>query len=142
MKTVYKSGISRGLLIFIVLFLLSCFALLLALLSAWVGIVLLVIFSLFIVDTLVNTRYIIEEKNLWVRCGIFAKSRYDIDHIVEISKTDSWESAPAASLDRIRLRVSRFQSIIVSPRQQQAFIDHLLRINPNIVVKPPLSVMG
>lgn len=141
MKTVYKSGISRGLLIFIVLFLLSCFALLLFL-SAWVGIVLLVIFSLFIVDTLVNIRYIIEEKNLWVRCGIFAKSRYDIDHIVEISKTDSWESAPAASLDRIRLRVSRFQSIIVSPRQQQAFIDHLLRINPNIVVKPPLSVMG
>lgn len=141
MKTVYKSGISRGLLIFIVLFLLACFALLLFL-SAWVGIVLLVIFSLFIVDTLVNIRYIIEEKNLWVRCGIFAKSRYDIDHIVEISKTDSWESAPAASLDRIRLRVSRFQSIIVSPRQQQAFIDHLLRINPNIVVKPPLSVMG
>lgn len=138
MKTIYRSGISWGLVALIALVLLPVYALMIYL-SVWIGLALLVILTAFIVDILVNTRYTIEGKTLHVQCGIFDKKQFDIDRITEISKTNSWESAPAASMNRIQLRLEKRQRLILSPRQQQAFIAHLLRINSRIVVKPPLS---
>ncbi|OUN70579.1 PH domain-containing protein [Barnesiella sp. An55] len=138
MKTIYRSGISWGLVALIALVLLPVYALMIYL-SVWIGLALLVILTVFIVDTLVNTRYTIEGKTLQVQCGIFDKKQFDIDRITEIARTTSLESAPAASMDRIQLRLEKRQRLILSPRQQQVFIDHLLRINPRIVVKPPLS---
>lgn len=138
MKTIYRSGISWGLVALIALVLLPVYALMIYL-SVWIGLALLVILTAFIVDTLVNTRYTIEGKTLQVQCGIFDKKQFDIDRITEIARTTSLESAPAASMDRIQLRLKKRQRLILSHRQQQAFIDHLLRINPHIVVKPPLT---
>lgn len=138
MKTIYRSRISWGLVALIALVLLPVYALMIYL-SVWIGLTLLVILTAFIVDTLVNTRYIIDHKTLWVQSGLFDKRQFDIDRITEIARTTSLESASAASLNRIRLRLDKRQTLILSPRQQQAFIDHLLRINPRIVVKPPLS---
>ena len=138
MKTIYHSGISRGLVIFITLVMLPCYALMIYL-SLWIGLALLGLITAVIADTFINTRYTIEERTLWVQCGIFEKKMFDIGLITEITKTNSWESAPAASMNRIRLRFAKRQTLILSPRRQQDFIDHLLRINPHIVVKPPLS---
>lgn len=138
MATIYRSGISRGLVSVIALVLLPVYALMIYL-SVWIGLALLVILTALIVDTLVNTRYTIDHKTLRVQSGLFDKRQFDIDRITEIARTTSLESAPAASLNRIRLRLDKRQTLILSPRQQQAFIDHLLRINPRIIVKPPLS---
>lgn len=138
MKTVYKSGISWGLVTFIALVILLCYLFILFLLP-WIGVILLLITTVFIVDVFVNTRYTIEGKTLRVQCGIFYKTQFDIERITTISKSTSLESSPAASMNRIQLRFSKRQTLIISPRQQQAFIDHLLSINPHIVVKPPLS---
>lgn len=138
MKTIYRSGISRGLTIIIALVLLPCYALMIYL-SLWIGFALLVAITALIIDIFVNTRYTIEGKTLWVQCGVFDKRQFDIDRITEIARTTSLESAPAASMNRIRLQFAKRQTLILSPRQQQAFIDHLLRINPHITVKQPLS---
>lgn len=138
MKTIYRSGISWGLVALIALVLLPVYALMIYL-SVWIGLALLVILTAFIVDTLVNIRYIIDHKTLRVQSGLFDKRQFDIDRITEIARTTSLESAPAASMDRIQLRLEKRQRLILSPRQRQAFIDHLLRINPRIVVKPPLT---
>lgn len=138
MKTIYHSGISRGLVIFITLVMLPCYALMIYL-SLWIGLALLGLITAVIADAFINTRYTIEERTLWVQCGIFEKKMFDIGLITEIAKTNSWESAPAASMNRIRLRFAKRQTLILSPRRQQDFIDHLLRVNPHIVVKPPLS---
>lgn len=137
MKTVYKSGISWGLVTFIALVILLCYLFILFLLP-WIGVILLLITTVFIVDVFANTRYTIEGKTLRVQCGIFYKAQFDIERITTISKSTSLESSPAASMNRIQLRFSR-QTLIISPRQQQVFIDYLLSINPHIVVKPPLS---
>lgn len=138
MATIYRSGISRGLVTVIALVLLPVYALMIYL-SVWIGLALLVILTALIVDTLVNTRYTIDHKTLRVQSGLFDKRQFDIDRITEIAHTTSLESAPAASLNRICLRLDKRQTLILSPRQQQAFIDHLLRINPRIIVKPSLS---
>lgn len=138
MKTTYPSGFSRGLVTIIILVLLPVYALMIYL-SLWIGLALLVVMTALIIDVFVNTRYTIEEETLWVQSGVFDKRQFDIKHITEIARTTSLESAPAASMNRIRLRFAKRQTLILSPRQQQAFIDHLLRINPHIVVKSPLS---
>lgn len=138
MKTTYPSGISRGLVTIIILVLLPVYALMIYL-SLWIGLALLVVMTALIIDVFVNTRYTIEEETLWVQSGVFDKRQFDIKRITEIARTTSLESAPAASMNRIRLRFDKRQTLILSPRQQQAFIDHLLRINPHITVKPPLS---
>ncbi|HJG87959.1 PH domain-containing protein [Barnesiella viscericola] len=140
MKTRYRSDVSSGLVTLIVLVLLPCYALMIYL-ALWIGLALLIIFTALIADTFVNTRYTIDETTLWVQSGLFFRSRYDIDRITEIAKTTSWESAPACSMNRIRLRFAKRQTLILSPQRQQAFIDHLLRINPRISVKPPLSTL-
>lgn len=138
MKTHYRSDVSSGLVTLIVLVLLPCYALMIYL-ALWIGLALLIIFTALIADTFVNTRYTIDETTLWVQSGLFFHSRYDINRITEIAKTTSWESAPACSMNRIRLRFAKRQTLILSPQRQQAFIDHLLCINPRISVKPPLS---
>ena len=138
MKTRYRSVVSSGLVTLIVLVLLPCYALMIYL-TLWIGLALLIIFTALIADTFVNTRYTIDETTLWVQSGLLFRTRYDIDRITEIARTTSWESAPACSMNRIRLRFAKRQTLILSPHRQQAFIDHLLRINPRITVKPPLS---
>ena len=96
MATIYRSGISRGLVTVIALVLLPVYALMIYL-SVWIGLALLVILTALIVDTLVNTRYTIDHKTLRVQSGLFDKRQFDIDRITEIARTTSLESAPTAS---------------------------------------------
>jgi hypothetical protein len=41
-------------------------------------------------------------------------------------------SSPALSLDRLQLSYGKSKSIIVSPKNKSAFVDHLQQVNPNI----------
>ena len=83
MKTIYHSGISRGLVIFITLVMLPCYALMIYL-SLWIGLALLGLITAVIADAFINTRYTIEERTLWVQCGIFEKKMFDIGLITEM----------------------------------------------------------
>ena len=75
MATIYRSGISRGLVTVIALVLLPVYALMIYL-SVWIGLALLVILTALIVDTLVNTRYTIDHKTLRVQSGLFDKRQF------------------------------------------------------------------
>jgi len=41
-------------------------------------------------------------------------------------------------MDRIEIRFADKKTLVLSPKQRRAFIDHIRRLNPDIVVKPPL----
>ena len=72
---------------------------------------------------------------LKVRAGVFYNINVPIEHIHTIEKTNSILSAPASSLDRIELKYNKYDSVIISPRHRDLFIQELLKINPNIQVK-------
>ena len=61
------------------------------------------------------------------------KKNIEIEKITAISKTNSLLSSPAASITgRIELNYGKYSSIIISPKNKMAFIEDLIKINPNI----------
>jgi len=50
-------------------------------------------------------------------------------------ETNSLESSPAYSLDRLELRYNKFERIIISPKDKDGFIKILSELSPNIEVQ-------
>lgn len=135
MKKVYKSGISYWLLS-ILLIVLSTISILLYLDGApWYALLLVFALFAFILQLFVNTYYIIEEDVLKIRSGFLYKLNVDIHQIKKIEETNSPLSSPAASFDRIEIIYNKFDSVIISPKEKQLFIQDILQINPTIEIK-------
>ncbi len=88
-----------------------------------------------------TTRYVIEGKILHVKSGVLFNQSVDLTTVRRIEATRSWVnmSAPAWSGDRLEIFYNRYDSIIISPKEQESFINALLRINANIEVKMPVA---
>lgn len=70
------------------------------------------------------------QETLSIKCGFLPVEKYDIRLIVSIRSTNTIISAPAASLDRIEIRLTTGKSVA----DKQKFIEHLRKINPDIAV--------
>jgi hypothetical protein len=79
-----------------------------------------------------RTTYRINDNQLLIKCGFFYKATVDILAITTVSRTRNPISSPAASLDRIELKYGKWESVIISPDDKMAFVNELLKINPNI----------
>ena len=98
----------------------------------WIGFVGIVLCLLFIVFISKSTRYIISENHLIVKCMFIVNDKIEISKIRKIEKTNSILSSPALSLDRIAVFYNKYDEVYISPKERQAFIDELLKINPEI----------
>ena len=135
MKKVYKSGISYWLLS-IVLLVLSTVSVLLYLDGVpWIALLLILALFLFILQLFVNTYYVIEKEMLKIRAGFLYKLDLDIQQIKRIEETSSPLSSPAASFERLEIIYNKFDSVIISPKEKQLFIQDILQINPSIEIK-------
>jgi hypothetical protein len=128
---VYRSKIGLEILIPIALILGVTFYLHIAN-RIWVGIIINSAVTLFITYLYVGTKYIIDEKSLFVKAGFLINQTIPIQEIKCISRTNNPLSSPALSLDRIQLFYSKSKNVIISPKDKNAFINHLQKINPNI----------
>lgn len=132
----YSSKISYGLLIFI--FLVFFAPLITNLLHNPFNIKVLIVLGLliivfgFILHLFFKTEYIIDNKKLRIRCGIFSYKPIEIDDIKEVSKTNNLISSPAPSFDRIEIKYGKFDTIIISPKDKSKFAKDLRKINPDI----------
>lgn len=92
-------------------------------------------FSL-IMYLLYDTNYTITKGNLKVHSGFLVNKNIPISQIKSIIKTDSILSAPAASItDRIEIFYNNSNSIVISPKDKQGFVDELLKQNAEIRVE-------
>ncbi|MCK0124682.1 PH domain-containing protein [Gelidibacter sp. F2691] len=89
----------------------------------------------FIVHLFFNTYYTIDHDKLKIKSGVFSYQPIAINHIKEISKTNSVLSSPAASFDRIKINYGRSNSVILSPKDKYQFAEDLVKINPRIINK-------
>lgn len=80
--------------------------------------------------TFYYTRYKIKGQQL-----IVWWTKIDINSIKKIEKSNSFLSAPALSLDRIEISYNKYDSILISPKDKQGFVDELLKVNPSIDVR-------
>ena len=130
---VYYSQIDVWLILLLIMMLLPM-CLSLYMYKGWLPAVVLVLCLLLPVDIFTGTRYEVDDKSIYIKSGHLFKWHYDIKNITEIAKTNSLESSPALSMNRIRLVMKDKKYIIISPRNQKDFITHLLNTNPNIKI--------
>jgi uncharacterized membrane protein YhaH (DUF805 family) len=87
---------------------------------------------LLVVSCLLVTNYSVQGSRLSVRSGPFSWSIL-IDSIVSITRTHSLLSAPALSLDRLRIE-TKTGAIVVSPRDRQGFVKALQKRRPDLTI--------
>ncbi|MDM1524033.1 PH domain-containing protein [Empedobacter stercoris] len=100
-----------------------------------IGIVVCILTILFIIYMYLSTTYkIVNNEELVVKVGFLMNIKIDIKKIVEIKKTKSMISSPAWSLNRIEIFYNKYDSVIISPKNQTEFIQDLQKINSSIKI--------
>lgn len=101
--------------------------------SIWTALIVVAVLA-FIVYLFSNTYYIIKETTLLIKSAFLINIAIDIETITEISETNNMLSAPALSLDRLKITYENTKSVLVSPEEKFKFIEELLSINPKLRV--------
>ncbi|MBE98350.1 PH domain-containing protein [Flavobacterium coralii] len=132
MKQVYKSKIDIWLLA--VVFVPLVAVLLQVLLTfTWGLVALIAVIIAVMVYMFTTTKYVIDNNSLQVKIGVFEYTQVKISNITAVRKTNNPLSAPALSLKRLEVRYGKnFDYILISPKDREAFIEDLLKINPSI----------
>jgi hypothetical protein len=102
--------------------------------KSWIGVFIISLTILFILYTFLSINYKIEKENLNVKCTFLLNENIEINTIRKITETYNPLSSPAASIDRIEIFYNKFDSVLISPKKKQEFIEDILKINPNIEV--------
>lgn len=135
MPKVYKSKIGFEIIVPIIFLLGAIILLSLSKEPAWLGLIILLPVILFIAHMFLTTYYIIHDHQLTIKSGFLFHKIIDIHTIQKIAETNNPISSPATSLDRIVITYNKHDSVIISPKAKQDFINHLIALNPNIVLK-------
>jgi uncharacterized membrane protein YdbT with pleckstrin-like domain len=102
----------------------------------WVVFAIMLISFVFIMYFLYDTNYTITQGNLKVHSGFIVNKNIPIAAITSIKKTNSILSAPASSFtDRIEVVYGESKSVIISPKEKQAFVEELLKQHSEIAVE-------
>lgn len=136
MKRVFRSKIGLELLAPLVIIMTTVVVLLL--LSgaySWTILVIPILTFVFITHMFLTTYYTISGDELRIRCGFLMNIKISIATISRIKETNDPTSAPATSLDRLRIEYGNNKRMLISPKEKQAFIDMILSLNNAVEVK-------
>ena len=101
---------------------------------AWIPIIIIWLTFLASLVLVFTRKYVIIDDQLIVKqFGIFSQ-RYDLRELVCIVPTRDIASAPACSLRRICLSF-KTGTVMISPRNQDDFLDQIRRINPDVRIE-------
>ena len=136
MKTVYPTKVSVTLVLIISL-IMGCILVPYAIKSMWIPFTIILILHFLLLFMLANIKYVITESQLIIdqSMGKWGKEVIDISTIKSIEPTHTILSAPASSLDRLRISYNKYDEVVISPRRKEEFIRQLQSINPQIVFK-------
>ncbi|MCV9926090.1 PH domain-containing protein [Flavobacterium sp. LS1R49] len=130
----YKSKIDTPLIVFLsIIFIPSLFKMLYD--KDWYVASFMTLAILFILHLFSTTYYIITENNLIVKSGFLVSITVDIRNIKKMSETNTLLSSPALSFDRLEVLYNKFDTVVISPKDKQEFIQTLKNINPEIEIK-------
>jgi hypothetical protein len=101
----------------------------------WTALFIILVSISFICYLFTSIKYTIEKENLNIKCGFLTNQNIDINTIYKISETYNPLSSPAGSIDRLEIKYNKFESVLISPKDKNAFINDLILVNPNIEVQ-------
>ena len=100
----------------------------------WIAAFMLLLLS-WITHLFLTTKYILEGDTLHIQSGFLYKKKINISEVQTIIESNNPLSSPAASLDRLEIRKTPWDYVLISPKQKEDFIQAMLKKNPNIEVK-------
>lgn len=101
----------------------------------WVGIAIIALLNFYIIHLFLTTHYIVGDNKLLIKSGIFYRKEIPIECIRKVSETNDLTSAPAPSFDRLEILYNKFDTVMVSPKEKQAFMELLKEIKPEIEIR-------
>ncbi|HEX6916355.1 MAG TPA: PH domain-containing protein [Chitinophagaceae bacterium] len=101
----------------------------------WIAAAVTLVISFALLYLFLSTYYVVVGNTLRVRTGFIFSLEIDIQQLKKIEETRNPISSPALSLDRLQLFYGRGNSVIISPKEKERFIRHLLSVKPGIQVK-------
>ena len=81
-----------------------------------------------------STVYVVSGNDLRIKCGPI-KLVVPIDSISRIRGCRNPASAPALSLSRLEIHYGRFNEVLISPKDRQAFLRAIVARVPNVVLE-------
>lgn len=103
--------------------------------TSWIGYLLIIGLFVVVLMMLFKTSYSVDESTLKIYSFPFYNKKIPIESIVSIEYSRSLLSAPAPSLMRLEIIYNKYDSILISPQNREAFIDEVLKHNANVKVK-------
>ena len=100
----------------------------------WIGVVIIFLAMIFMLHVFLTTWYEINGNILKIKCGFLIDKEVNIEDIVSIKETFNPLSAPATSLDRLEIKLTGKDSILVSPKDKPGFIRELVKVKPGIKI--------
>lgn len=100
----------------------------------WIQIVVLFPIGFFLLWIWFKTGYTIEKRSIKIQYGPFKKD-IRIDEIHSIRETKNPFTAPALSMNRIEINYGQYETIQISPKEINLFVDELLKNNSHIQIK-------
>jgi len=131
-KEVYRSKIGQEIVIPIVA-IIGGVLIFMIVVKAWAGILVILLVSAFILHLFATTYYTITGDVLNVRSGLIIDTNIEIGKITKITATRNMLSSPALSLDRLEISYNKYDSVQISPKDKELFIQALKNINNRIV---------
>lgn len=83
---------------------------------------------------IISIKYVIEGTTLKIYSLWFFHQDIDIMSIRKIEPSRSILSSPAGSLKRLAIHFGKYDTILISPRNQQVFLEQIKRINNKIII--------
>lgn len=102
--------------------------------AVWPVLLLLLGTLAFVAYTLFGTVYTIRGMQLHVRSGFFKMAPIEITSMQRIRRSNNPVSAPAASFRRLEIKYGKGKYVLVSPKDEAAFIQALQAVHPEIEV--------
>lgn len=95
---------------------------------SWVSVI-------FLASLIFLKRYVVEGENLTVFYGFFFKKTIPVSTITSVRPSGNATNAQARSMSRLSIRYNKYDEILVSPEDPEAFVAALKAINPQILTE-------
>jgi hypothetical protein len=103
--------------------------------GVWGGLITIGFAIAFVVHMFMTTFYTIEDKKLIIKCGFLIDISVEVEQIKRISETNNVMSSPALSLDRLEILYNKFDTVMISPKEKNKFIEAIRYINPEVEIR-------
>ncbi|MFH6992368.1 PH domain-containing protein [Flavobacterium sp. FlaQc-48] len=101
----------------------------------WIGFGFIFFVVAFISYMFSTTFYTIEDQKVFIKCGMLFNLSIEIKNIKRISESYNIISSPALSFDRLEILYNKFDTILISPKDKERFIEAIEKINPQVEIK-------